>query len=407
MRSTLPKQKHLGKVSLLCILVLLPAQVACSSATPLTPPLGTATASATTTPSPAATDTRYVLTTPSAVPRPTKATPTEVPADASPEAGLVYRIGTGFWIVDAQGQSTQLIDRTDAVISPDGSGALYWETNDAWLADFSTGERRNLTQSTDRHESNLQWWPGRPEYIIFVYRQLEGQEKPPATEGYLAVVGVNGQGYRVLDDQTLIGGPSGQPAASSDGQTIAYGGGGTGMLYHWDTGPEVFDPRDFGLSDEQGELLIANPSWAPDGQRLAWIVHRESQFGIAVFDLQLGTAWLGHFYDPIGMDGFPPAVTWSPDGRRMAVVAMAADPQKMGLWILDSASLQGERHLGRASNPVWSPDGDWLAFAGSPDESEWRLWLANTGTWALEPLALMPDAYLAGWIRPSGPASGP
>lgn len=407
MKSILQKPNHLARAYLLCILVLVPAHMACSSPTPLTQPQGTATASAITTPSPAPTDTRYALATQSVVPSPTKITPTEVPADVSPEAGLIYRVGTGFWIVAAQGQSTQLIERTDAVISPDGSKALYGETNDAWLADLSSGERRNLTQSADRHESNLQWWPGRPEYIIFVFRQLEGQEKPPATEGYLAGVGVNGQDYRVLDDQTLIGGPSGLPAASSDGQTIAYGGGSAGMLYHWDTGPEVLDPRDYGLRDEQGELLIANPSWAPDGQRLAWVIHHESQFGIAVFDLQLGTAWLGHFYDPVGMDGFPPAVTWSPDGRRMAVVTMAADPQKMGLWILDSASLQGERYLGRASNPVWSPDGDWLAFAGSPDESEWRLWLANAGMWSLEPLALMPDAYLAGWIRPSGPASGP
>jgi len=320
MTTTLPKPNHLPRAGMLCVLVLL--QVACSSPTSVTPPLGTATASATTTPSPAATDTRYVLATPSAVPRPTEAAPTEVPANASPETGLVYRIGTGLWIVAAQGQSAQLIDRTDAVISPDGSRALYGEANDAWLADLSSGEHRNLTQSADRHESKLQWWPARPELIILMSRQLEGQEKPPAAEGYMAVVGVDGQGYRVLDGQTLIGGPSGLPAASPDGQTIAYGGGATGMLYDWDTGPKVLDPSDFGLSDEQGELLIANPSWAPDGQRLSWVVHREFQFGIAVFDLQQGTAWLGHFYDPTGMDGFPPAATWSPDGQRLAVVTM-------------------------------------------------------------------------------------
>jgi len=214
------------------------------------------------------------------------------------------------------------------------------------------------------------------------------------------VVGVDGEGYRILDDQTLIGGPTGLPALSADGQTIAYSGGTTGLLFYWDTGAEVFDPSDYGVSDAQGELRIANPSWAPDGQRLAWVVHRSSQFGIAVFDLQTRSAWMGHFYDPVGMDGFPPGVVWSPDGRWLAVVAMAADPKEMGLWILEGDRWQDRHMLGRGSNPVWSPDGDWLAFAGAPDGAEWQLWLAEAGTWELRPLGLPSDAYLAGWIRP-------
>jgi len=400
MMSNYGRHRRLAKGPLLCILVLVPAVMACSSTTLSTRPVATATASATATPFPAATDTLRTLATPTATSTAVQVTPTQFPGTAPREAGLVYRIRSGFWIVSAEGDSVQLFDRTDAVISPDGSRALYGESGDVWLFDFVSGERRNLTQSVDRHEQSMQWWPGRPEVIVFDSRDLEGQEKPRATEGYVTVVGVNGQGYRVLDDETLIGGPSGLFALSPDGKTIAYGGGNTGMLYHWDSGPEVFDPRDYGVSDEQGELRIANPSWAPDGQRLAWIVHRGSQFGIAVFDLGLGTAWLGHFYDPVGMDGFPPTAAWSPDGRRLAVVAMASDPQEMGLWVLDSASLVGERRLGRASNPVWSPDGDWLAFAGAPDDKEWRLWLADTGTWELKPLDLLPDAYLAAWIRP-------
>jgi hypothetical protein len=395
---TVNRQLHAVFLSVLCILVTVPALAACT-------PTGTRTEQ-TPTPAPAATATSPAAATatpgvqaPTHTPIVTQATPTSVAA-TEPPAGLIYRVSSGFWVASAEGQGERIFERTDAVISPDGTQALYWEANDVWLADLAKGEQLNLTQTTDLSEAHYQWWPGRPDLVVFTSLRLEGQEKPPRSEGHLAVVGVDASGYRVLDDRTLIGGPAGRPAPSPDGQAIAYGGGTTGMLFRWETGPQVFDPRDYGLSDTEGELRIGNPSWAPDGQRLAWVVHRGSQFGIAVFNVLTRAAWMGHFYDPVGMDGFPPAVAWSPDGQWLALVAMAADPAEMGLWILASDGQREERPLGRGSNPVWSPDGNWLAFAGAPDEGDWRLWLADTAAWELRPLSLPSDAYLAGWLRP-------
>jgi uncharacterized repeat protein (TIGR01451 family) len=317
--------------------------------------------------------------------------------------GLVYRITTGFWKTTTEGPPVRLSERTDAVISPDGSKAVYWEADDmdaidVWLVDLSSGEKRNLTQTPDRSESKLRWWAARPDVILFLSQQYEGEGKPRLGEGFLTVVGVDGSGYRVLDDQTLVGGVYGMPAPSPDGRTIAYGGGNTAWLYRWETGPEVFDPARYALTDAQGDLRIANPAWSPDGKRLAWVVHSASQFGIGVFNLDTQTAWLGHFYQPVGMDGFPPEAVWSPDGRWLAVVAMALDPQEGGLWVVRTDGRPEEHYLGQGSNPVWSPDGRWLAFAGAPQGGQWQPWLAEAETWNLRPLALPSDTYLADWI---------
>jgi len=114
--------------------------------------------------------------------------PTDIPAigQATPTpgsaigrgAGLVYRVGTGFWVLGAEGRVVHILERTNALISAEGDRALYGEENDVWLADLATGERRNLTQTADRHESNSQWWQGRPDVVVFISQRLEGQEKP-------------------------------------------------------------------------------------------------------------------------------------------------------------------------------------------------------------------------------------
>src|SRR5688572_6345139 len=64
------------------------------------------------------------------------------------------------------------------------------------------------------------------------------------------------------------------------------------------------------------------------------------------------------------------AVQLSPDGSRVAYTVSNSDetvrPYSQ-IWILDIASGKSTRFGGekdRASNPVWSPDGQWIAYSG-------------------------------------------
>jgi Tol biopolymer transport system component len=198
----------------------------------------------------------------------------------------------------------------------------------------------------------------------------------------------------------------GQFAPSPDGQTVAYGGGSTGWLYRWETGPEVFDATDYGLAGSKG-IRIGSPAWSTDGKRLAWVVggglspDGDWRIATGVFDLEAGTSYLLHSYQPAGRGGWPPAAAWSPGGRWLALVTWDQNARAPGLWVVRSEGGEEEHELGRGDGPVWSPDGQWLAFNGALQNGESRILLAQAGTWELRPLNLPLSARLVGWASPS------
>jgi len=146
-------------------------------------------------------------------------------------------------------------------------------------------------------------------------------------------------------------------------------------------GSEVWSTRDGGntvqllLTDSRNYLSFAR--WSPDGKRLAFIKIPDTQIPFTVGELwvmnadgsnplRLAEADAGHGY----------AASWSPDGTRLAFVVRsnpddpAADTSESALLsniaIVDVASrtVTQVTHFtqGRAETPVWSPDGNTLAF---------------------------------------------
>ena len=72
------------------------------------------------------------------------------------------------------------------------------------------------------------------------------------------------------------------------------------------------------------------------------------------------------------------------------------------LWVTRANDPLEEYHLGLGGNPVWSPDGKWLAFerflqAGMP-----AYMLAEVEVWTPRPLDIGVDRYdqPVDWIRP-------
>jgi dipeptidyl aminopeptidase/acylaminoacyl peptidase len=129
------------------------------------------------------------------------------------------------------------------------------------------------------------------------------------------------------------------------------------------------------LSDSQNYLSFAR--WSPDDNRLAFIKIPDTQIPFTVGELwvvnddglrplKLAQADAGHGY----------AASWSPDGTRLAFVVRsnpddpAADTAEgalisnIALVDLSNGALTQVTHFtqGRAETPVWSPDGNTLAF---------------------------------------------
>jgi Tol biopolymer transport system component len=99
--------------------------------------------------------------------------------------------------------------------------------------------------------------------------------------------------------------------------------------------------------------MIGQPSWSPDGSRIAF---SDSSGKAYVIDSDGRNARevLDSANQPV----------WSPDGQRLAYVVLDANRQSVGLAVAQ-ADGSGQMRLtdGRVLSPAWSPDGSTIAFA--------------------------------------------
>jgi Tol biopolymer transport system component len=350
---------------------------------------------------PLATDTLAASTSlPTESPTPTavvvpKVTQTLPPA--APMPGLVYAAPVpekgivGPFLVDASGQTTQLGDKPDPVLSPDRNQLLYSDNGDIWLQDLTTGKTRNLTYRTrDRVESNYQWWPAHPDLIVFHYQYAI--DLGPAA-GYLATVKPDGTNYLFLDEELQSLSPA---ALSPDGQSIAYDRGGQPWIYNYSAGKMPIFPKSFA-----GFTIAANPAWSPDSRQIAWQLFgmpKVQDGGSAVAILRLDTMSISqlHNYIVIGGSGVSPHhLAWSPDGKWLAVANQGelAEDGKSSLWVMRPEGNE-EYHIGAGDLPIWNPDGTMLIYT-APD----GVYAVKAGEWIPFLVTLPESAKVIDWVE--------
>ena len=103
---------------------------------------------------------------------------------------------------------------------------------------------------------------------------------------------------------------------------------------------------------------IISPSWAPDGQRIAYVSFEAKKPVVYVHALATGQRHVA-----ANFKGSNSAPAWAPDGQRLAVV-LTKDGQSQ-LYVLN-ADGSGVRRMATSSGidtePAWSPDGNWIYF---------------------------------------------
>lgn len=121
-----------------------------------------------------------------------------------------------------------------------------------------------------------------------------------------------------------------------------------------------------------GEMNIA-PALSPDGNYVAFLSERDL-FSINLFVADANTGEIISRMDQTSTTAHFDAIrfinsagSWSPDGRRLALVTFAEGDNEIAIWDVNSRSIQRRlrvQGVGALANPSWSPDGSSIAFTG-------------------------------------------
>lgn len=328
--------------------------------------------------------------------------------------GLIYADMNSAEIrrVFSSGQPATILQGTSARFSSDGLQALFERSGDLWLAEPMDNPGVNITNTADIYETSPQWWPANPSKVIFTAAGLNDAQQSSGTSsliGYASIMDQDGTNAMRLAEVPSFS----LPALSPDGKTIAYDMGGQPSLYELGSGTQPFDPAQYGYPAETPEtgMFFTSPSFSPDGNFLTWWVSQDESvpqrsFTLVKFDLASNTFSELHTYTALaGTLGWLENPVWSPGGQWIAFQTRGeASPQD--LWVIHQAGGIGQR-FGLATDPVWNPDSQRLAYVQWPPRSDSylaaSLSMIDVPSWNVQQTGLSAGSIPLAWLKPATP----
>lgn len=248
------------------------------------------------------------------------ASPTPVPTGPPSLAGLTGRIAF---------TCTRKLYNHICLINADGSG---------------------LIQLTDGEVNDYYPALGVDDYVYFA-----SQRTPPFT--IYRVPAAGGQPERVVTEGGL--GEMSAPELSPDGAWVVFAAGSDRGV------KQILRVRrdGGGLLYLVGDGRNLDPTWSPDGTRIAYAALVDGEVHLFVMDAD------GDNRRRVTAGGPPIGgrSSWSPDGTRLAYYAGPAGDKD--IYVVEVATGQITRltYGGNNTGPSFSPDGQWIVFASSRD----------------------------------------
>jgi Tol biopolymer transport system component len=238
------------------------------------------------------------------------------------------------------------------------------------LLDPESGEVRRLTTEI-RNVSDLAWSPDGSR-LTFVPDRRRG----------IGIIDADGGGLRTLTDPEAFPKKTtfSQATWSPDGERVAFAAGGVppnaecsgldclllvrARIYVM----ELETAEVTQLTDD--DLLASSPTWSPDGARIAFVAIPASELSLEDApespQIYVVDAGGGPAHSITSFDLSPSQLAWSPDGESIAFVTVSSDIQVIGPGggpaKLTISSLVATEGSFENSDPAWSPDGRRLLF---------------------------------------------
>jgi len=229
--------------------------------------------------------------------------------------------------VDEAGQdegddSTYITDGADPTWSPNGSQIAFQHEGDLYRIDADGSNRTRLTRDSGWNQAPA-WSPDGQNIAFVSGRDHEGSED--VYEVHNSEVYIMDTDGRDSSRLTVSQTKNRTPAWSPDGQWIAYyssDGPNEAVIHVLNLADAQADPENSSVSLTDGAAYDQEPVWSPDGQ---WIAFASNRQGPADGNVNHGAIYV-----------------MASDGSEVRRITTS------DLW---------------ASQPAWSPDGQWLAFS--------------------------------------------
>jgi dipeptidyl aminopeptidase/acylaminoacyl peptidase len=284
---------------------------------------------------------------------------------------------------------------SESLQTPDGMYSVTLEHGQIALKPADRSAEKVLT-STPEAKSELQLSPN-------------GQQIAYVSQGQVWVVAIaGGDPLQLTNDPAGPGDPRGatdhHPQWNPNGKWIFYESGRKGFneLYEVSedgkvinllAATEIYHGKDViaNTALDKGDAVSSDrfdprPSWSPDGTRLSYTERSREFFSgklkVLPFDQKTGSAAGSALTictaknDPGGAWAINTAA-WSPDSNTLAVVLQETHWDK--IWLIPSSGGKPKEltfGTGEDEEPVYSPDGKWIAFESNRDLAEERhIWV--------------------------------
>lgn len=197
-------------------------------------------------------------------------------------------------------------------------------------------------------QSMPDWSPDDKQLALFSKTAFNSGKLEPG----IYVQNIDGQGRVWLTEGE-------SPRWSPDGSKIAFSDRRTLKVLN------LADNSEVELLEQPFDRLFLGFNWSPDGKQLAFVGQREARRELFFLSAEGQAQGMRVRLNRNRIDG---SVSWSPDGKQVVFSLTEV------LYILDVDGTDGPRLLaprqGKAFDPAWSPNGEWVAFAGKEADPE-------------------------------------